>query len=727
MLFSKKTKLSLIAVLLTVIAAGTLACASDPPQPLDFIITNPYADVDWDAFSQYKAALHVHTTHSDGRASLPEMVREHYALGFDILAITDHDVLTLDWYYGPYGFSFSRTLEADDVAAIIAGTYAGTYAGTTRPQSTGMIYIPNTNEQSATNHMNTYFTFFNNERIMTQEEIILNTQVLGGLTIINHKGRYSGGVAGGEAGAAASNDPELIARYVDWYYRYSTLLGMELFNKLDSESRSDRILWDNILMELMPQGRFVWGFGNDDSHSLTEIGYSWTVLLMPELNIDAARVAMETGASYAVSRVCRTLDINTVLEDGRPTPEAGTTDTLFMLQQPTPSIARIVAEDNQIIITARDYDRIEWIADGQVIYTGATLNLLDHNENINSYVRAQIISETGVALTQPFGIRRVGSEFVNDMYAILPVHPVANVPNGAPKTAEGLQLPQMAQLLMPDDSIIFTGITWHVEHANYDPAISVAQEFTVSGTVRMPNHVTNTSNVSTTVYTHVSVAPAQQVITVAELGDVWWWYGRSDATFFEEAFDMDARTGWTRAMAPIGFGSPGVGEVIRIVRGIAAGEDSSQRGAPDLHTWTYFKTSFELPLDFSTEGLINVFGTHEIHGALILYVNGIEVYRFNAFTGTSTEVSIGGNIDWDRYAGLVAHAMRRPFSINEDFNNRDTRFVSVDAPLLDAGSRSNLAQALRPGTNILTAAVGQTGSDSDAFWFNLSLALGFED
>lgn len=62
--------------------------------------------------------------------------------------------------------------------------------------------------------------------------------------------------------------------------------------------------------------------------------------------------------------------------------------------------------DNAITISGADYDTIEWIADGEVIATGKTLDLNDHEEEIGSYVRAQLKSDTGIAFTQPLRRRR---------------------------------------------------------------------------------------------------------------------------------------------------------------------------------------------------------------------------------------------------------------------------------------------------------------------------------
>jgi hypothetical protein len=47
---------------------------------------------------------------------------------------------------------------------------------------------------------------------------------------------------------------------------------------------------------------------------------------------------------------------------------------------------------------------IEWIADGKKIAAGNTLDISANSAQINSYVRAQLKSSTGIAYTQPFGI-----------------------------------------------------------------------------------------------------------------------------------------------------------------------------------------------------------------------------------------------------------------------------------------------------------------------------------
>jgi len=368
--------IALVAVLALcfamVSAAAPAVCAQG-----NFTVVNPYEAVDWDAWGQHKASLHVHTDRSDGKASLADTVRRHHKKGYDILAVTDHNVLTQDW---------GALLTAEQKQA-----------------AEGMIVIPYTIEQSRTDHINTFWTPFNNEEGATMDGTLERSGQLGGLSILNHPGRYTGGQAGGKAGASASDDPANVAKYVNLFRAHDSAIGMEIINKLDNESRSDRILWDNILMELMPEGRPVWGFSNDDSHSLNAIGYSFNVMLMPELTADAAKLAMESGAFYAVARVARPEKVNAAFLN-RVIP-SGMFLTWYLLYPKTPVLDSVTVADSSITVTGRDYRRIEWIADGVVIAKGPSLDLNAHADEIqNNYVRAQLVGCAGIAFTQPFGV-----------------------------------------------------------------------------------------------------------------------------------------------------------------------------------------------------------------------------------------------------------------------------------------------------------------------------------
>ena len=372
--------------------AANIMQAEEPA--VSYNITSPYEKVNWNTYAQYKANFHAHSTNSDGSNTTAQMVEDHYAKGFDILAMTDHDYTTEGWDKVAIG-----PLSSDRKAEIEAGVGR---------RGIGMIDINNTNEQSRTDHINTFWSPFNNAAGDTMATILAKAEEIGGISHINHAGRYTGGSdSSDDISVAASNNPDTIKKYVDLLKAYPTCAGIEIINKIDNESKSERILWDNILKEMMPTGRFVFGFSNDDTHSLNATGYSWNVMLMPRLSQAETRIAMENGAFYAVSRVSRLDGINRYLPTGAQMPGSGNSSTLYLLSQPTPSISNIEVKGNTITITGANYNLIEWIADGKVIATGPTIDLRDHSDNVNSYVRAQLKSNTGIAFTQPFGVSAI--------------------------------------------------------------------------------------------------------------------------------------------------------------------------------------------------------------------------------------------------------------------------------------------------------------------------------
>ena len=60
-----------LAVLFLFSACSLACCAA---AETDYTIVDPYAEVDWDTWQQYKANLHTHSTFSDGEFTLPVMV-----------------------------------------------------------------------------------------------------------------------------------------------------------------------------------------------------------------------------------------------------------------------------------------------------------------------------------------------------------------------------------------------------------------------------------------------------------------------------------------------------------------------------------------------------------------------------------------------------------------------------------------------------------------------------
>lgn len=389
--FSKKKSMSAVLSLamITSFALGNVGTvyASDMEKDTDYYIVNPYETVDWENFGQYKADFHSHTTESDGGNTALEMIEDHYAKGFDILAITDHNFNNTTWDRTdrPETNANGKPLEY-----ISSERLAEINAGTDR-DGRGMTAIPYSDEQSRNDHLNTFWADYNNEVGYTLEDSIEKADELGGISHINHPGRYTGAVkASLEEGERISKDPAVVGKYVDLFNKYdSSLVGMEIINKKDGDSISDRILWDSILQQTMPERNFVWGFSNDDTHSVGATGFSYNIMLMPENTEEAVRYSMVNGTFYAVAKVAkRELGMN------------------FAAQGATPVIENISVdqEENSITIEGTNYNKIQWVADGEVIAVGNTIDLNDYEEKINSYVRAQLLGDGGISFTQPFGI-----------------------------------------------------------------------------------------------------------------------------------------------------------------------------------------------------------------------------------------------------------------------------------------------------------------------------------
>ena len=63
----------------------------------EYFIENPYEKVDWESYGRYKGDLHVHTSRSDGHLAPQVVVDRFNAIGYSIVAITDHNLVTYPW------------------------------------------------------------------------------------------------------------------------------------------------------------------------------------------------------------------------------------------------------------------------------------------------------------------------------------------------------------------------------------------------------------------------------------------------------------------------------------------------------------------------------------------------------------------------------------------------------------------------------------------------------
>ena len=340
-----------ISILILVVAV-LMSCRGTSSSSSVTIVNDPYDGINWSEVLQLKASLHVHTVNStiehgaeEGTTVTPaEQIARYEELGYDVLAITDHDYITYPW--ADYGV-------AESTMVAIKG-----------------------NELSKNDNFCAYFCDWLDlpgegpEKTVGFEECLRQASEAGAVLYLAHPMR-----SGSIKDAAFSAD---VLR------RYPQVYGIEVLNVGQFERNNSIELWDKLLTELMPE-RQVWGTSSDDAHSVGKAGYGWTVFLTTDRTEGAVKSAMMYGQSFfSTSKIV---------------------DTVPMLKV-TPTITSIVHDRDAkaLTISATDYERIEWTSMGQVVATGETIGYASV-EGVDKYLRATIYGPGGATFTQPWAIR----------------------------------------------------------------------------------------------------------------------------------------------------------------------------------------------------------------------------------------------------------------------------------------------------------------------------------
>ncbi|MBQ7122481.1 MAG: hypothetical protein IJO03_09500 [Clostridia bacterium] len=359
--------------------------------------------------NHYKTNLHTHSTYSDANNTMADMIFGFYDNDFDILAFAEHGILGKEWDKEPsiiplFRFQYlwhgkRRYLTTEEYRAILDGTYRT--QKNSRTQKRGLMCVPDTIEANMftlmKNHVNGYFTDDAMEGDYGKENDfegpIATIEKSGGISHINHPTDWLGAYKD----PSCAKVPENVNFFADLFRRYKSCVGMEVLNMYDRPNRSDRILWDELLKILIPEGeRCVWGFGNSDAHRVTEIDTAFMDFILPEYSLENLRKAMENGNFFAVARYAK----NELGED-------------FEGKGPWPKVMGLEVDDEADTITVKgiNCNTIEWIADGEIIQSEtsntngemvSTIKLGDYSDKISCYVRCQLKGDGGICLTQPF-------------------------------------------------------------------------------------------------------------------------------------------------------------------------------------------------------------------------------------------------------------------------------------------------------------------------------------
>ncbi|NMP38054.1 MAG: hypothetical protein GX051_08060 [Clostridiales bacterium] len=467
----RKTIAVLCAAALLISVASIGASAAE----VDYVINNPYADVNWQTYSQYKADLHSHTTASDGSDTLKEMTEAHYDAGFDIVAVTDHGVVDYGWSEQkviPALKVFVTLKDRDGIIEALDENGGTTAAGKSyslitengsdyyqQSNSDGsaagqlMMRVPfgiENNPSSLNNaHVNSWFADYGHAIMGGTSDYITpisNVDALGGLSVINHPGEYTN--ARDEIYTEDAYNMEdstyayKINKFAGLLTDYDSCIGIDINSKGDSRTRFDRKLWDILLQKVVPTGRNVFAIATSDAHK-TSVVYTagYTLMCMESNTVENLRACMETGAFFAGSKSLGNYDEIKEIADilsvsGNKTESAMGNKLTELYKQvevqhaageqgakyeapldvaaPTVNGVAVDEKADTITLSTTDGMLVRWIADGKLIATGNSIDLDDYSDKIGSYVRAEVFGEGGIVYTQPFTLEYKGAPAEQD-------------------------------------------------------------------------------------------------------------------------------------------------------------------------------------------------------------------------------------------------------------------------------------------------------------------------
>ena len=214
-----------------------------------------------------KGGLHCHTRRSDGAGEPAEVIRYHYAHGYDFLALTDHRIYNYT-NFAPEtditilpGMEFDNTFQHDGYGfrcfhTVVIGPAKEDGNSFEQDQRLESGHAKNQDEYQA------YLDDFHAKK---------------NLTIYCH--------------------PEWSSTPARYFERLKGNFAMEIWNSgcaIEDDMDTDAAYWD----ELLGQGIRIYGVATDDGHGMHQHCNGW-VMVRAENNINAILSALEAGAFYS--------------------------------------------------------------------------------------------------------------------------------------------------------------------------------------------------------------------------------------------------------------------------------------------------------------------------------------------------------------------------------------------------------------------------------------------
>jgi hypothetical protein len=233
--------------LITIVFVLTSVClAADAGVKSPFI--NPFTK----SGNWYKTNLHTHSTTSDGKLILSDVVKKYRSLGYNVLAITDHE-------------------KSNDVNGYSDANFILISGMETHPKC-------HTASKFHLVCLNLPAGFVMPKELEVQQRIDLVKKV-GGEVIFAH--------------------PYWSGHTINEIAPLNGIIGLEVYNNTCYECGKgiSSVQWDDVLKSK----KYIAGFANDDMHEPNIAGGGWNMVKAEKLTPDAVMKAIKAGCFYSTS------------------------------------------------------------------------------------------------------------------------------------------------------------------------------------------------------------------------------------------------------------------------------------------------------------------------------------------------------------------------------------------------------------------------------------------